>query len=184
MRCISIIRSGRTWKKDCQYAMACNFPCRKLGGLRWTQRPGLSVTSATHTPTPLVVNRCQPRTTVCMCVRCVSQACWGLGSISGALSLNLVLMWPMRLLRPLCPVPIIHNPVEHFSSVYTPAPAPLTFLYTTPCSKNLHVHTNFPFLLFVFVYPVRLVGNMYDISFWQYCVSHIHTVKHFSTIVL
>lgn len=71
-------------------------------------------------------------------------------SIRGALSLNLVLIWPMRLLCPLCSIPITHYPVEHFHSAYLPAPAPLTFLFLL---QKLYVHVHFHFDMIYLEYP-------------------------------
>lgn len=149
---------------------------------------------------PTVVNRCQRRTTACMCARWESRACRGLGSISGALSLNLVLMWPMRLLWPRLPCP-------HYTQ---PSGALQLYLHLSPSctllSKNLHVHAHFHFhtiylhypaksknnasvVLFMFIYPLRLVGNMYVIfsgksvchtfAQWSICPAW----KHFDSTV-
>ncbi len=150
-------------------------------GMNSASRPACDIshtyyhTSHTH-HRPAVINRCQWRITVCMRVRCVSPACWGLGSISGALSLNPVLMWPMRLsaLSPL------YTTQWSTSALLTPLPLQLSPSHTPLC-RNLHIHTfllalhllplssksnhNISVVLFVFIYPVSLVGKMYVIFF-------------------
>lgn len=172
--------------------MACNFPCQTLGGPRWTQRPGPPVTSATHTATPLthhwptVINRCQWRTTVCMCVRCVSPACWGLGSISEALSLNSVLMWPMRLSA----LSLLYTTQWSTSALLTPLPLQtLTFPYSlskkpTPsrsfslsqCWLALYckLNNNVSVVLFLIYLSSQTCGEDMRHFFWQYAC-HLHS---------
>lgn len=120
-----------------------------------------------------VINRCQRRTTACMCVRCAKRACRGLGSISGALSLNPLLMWPMRLLWPLCPRPHYTQPSGALQPRFTPVPLHLSPSHSLAESLHVHAHfhthsTRFAFscksnnnnnvslVLFMFIYPVEL----------------------------
>lgn len=126
----------------------------------------LSHTSHTHC-WPTIMNRWQWRTTVCVCVCSVIQTCWRLCSINRALSLNLVLMWPMLLVCPCCPFPITHNLVEYFSYAYTlplhlspffvPFPkqntgsSSFSVSYCLPCKLNNKVLVR----LLICIYPVR-----------------------------
>lgn len=160
--------------------MTCDFPQWILGGPRWTQRPGLPVTSATHTTTPLahrwptVANRCQERTTACTAhVCCVSRACNGLVSIIRAHLLDLLLMWPVHFL---CHAPVIH---AHFSSVYN---LPLHLLLFSSNYITLQVNHSQPnilnikvlVLVFMFIYLVRLVRIMSVMFRPMQHVAHSH----------
>lgn len=102
----------------------------------------------------------------------------GLGSIRGALSLNLVLMWPMRLLCPLCSVPHYTQPSGALQLCLHPFPC-TSHLPIPPFSTNLYVYAHFHFHTIYLDYPA---SQIIMIQLYVYLSSHTcgEHVRHFS----